>query len=129
MGNRVGVIFHENYKYFSPLIYDHFGADNMLDHIHNYIEDYEKKYSKDINDGHLYSCGHMLVGFLRFIEADKHIRVENLSDDQIENLKFKHNYPNFFEGGCFLVNIDKSNCGNIENYNTLRDKNDILLGE
>ena len=114
MGNRIGIIFHENYKYFSPLIYDHWGGEDMKERIYSYLEYYNEKYYEEEHDGHLYNCGHMAVGYLVFIKADKDVRVENLSDSELERLKLDHNYPNEFDYGCLLVNVNENNFGNID---------------
>jgi hypothetical protein len=114
MGNRIGIIFHENYEYFSPLIYDHFGGENMKNWVYAYLEDYNKKYCKEDHDGHLYNCDHIVVGYLVFIKADRDVRVENLSNEQLEELKLNHKYFNEFDAGCLLINVEKNNFGNID---------------
>ena len=49
MGNRVGVIFHEDWGDFSPLLYSHYGADLIPFQIKEYIIKY---YKQKVNEGY-----------------------------------------------------------------------------
>ena len=113
MGNRVGVIFHEDWEEFSPLLYSHYGANLMPYQIQEYIVKYYKQHDVNVNDGHKYDPSHMMAGFIKFLNEDIHIRIENLSEFQINQLKNEHNYPNYFEGGCWIVNISRKNYGEV----------------
>jgi hypothetical protein len=106
MGNRIGIIFHENYKYFSPLIYDHFGGEYMIELVRAYL--------KEDRNGYIYNCGCAAVVYLAYIKAGRYVRIENLSDSQLERLKLDHKYSNEFDASCLLVNVEKSNFGNID---------------
>lgn len=113
MGNRVGVIFHEDWKEFSPLLYSHYGANLMPYQIQEYIVKYYKQHDVNVNDGHKYEPNHMMAGFIKFLDEDIHIRIENLTEVQINKLKNEHNYPNYFEGGCWIVNVSRGSYGEI----------------
>lgn len=111
MGNRVGVIFHKNWEDFSPLLYSHYGADLMPFQIQEYITNYYTQNNINDNDGHKYEPSHMMVGFIKFLDEDIHIRVENLTELQIDKLRNEHNYPNYFDGGCWIVDVSKGSYG------------------
>lgn len=111
MGDRVGVIFHEDWNEFSPIMYSHYGANSMPFQIQNYIKEYHEKYNIDDNSGHKYNPCHMMVGFIQYLDKDIHIRVESLESFQIDKLKNEHEYPNCFEGGCWIINVSKNNYG------------------
>ena len=114
MGNRVGVIFHEDWKEFSPLMYSHYGAELISFEMQDFIKEYYKENDiKDYTDGHKYNPCHMMVGFIQFIDKDIHIRIENLEQFQIEKLKSKHEYPNCFDGGCLIINVSRKHYGEI----------------
>jgi hypothetical protein len=111
LGNRVGVVFHEDWQEFSPLLYSHYGANLLPIEIQNYLKKYKDDYSLDNHSGHLFNPCHMMVGFLQSIDKDIHIRVENLSNNQIVLLQTTNEYPNCFEGGCWIINISTKNFG------------------
>jgi len=111
MGNRVGIIFHEDWKEFSPLLYSHNGAELRVVQLQDYLRKYEKEHNLDNHDGHLFNPCHMIVGYIQFIEKDIHMRVERLSDDSIKKLQKTHEYLNGFDGGCWIVNISTKNFG------------------
>lgn len=112
MANRVGVIFHNSYSEFSPLLYSHFGGDIInTEFIQEYLNSYRDLYPEK-DDGHKYDCEHMMYGFLQGIGVDLHNRICNVN---FEKLIETQNYPNCFESGCYLVNIDYDNYGLIEN--------------
>lgn len=111
MGNRVGVVFHENWNEFSPLLYSHNGADLIPFQIQNYIKEYYSKHNIDNRDGHEYEPSHMMAGFIKFLNEDIHMRIENLEKFQIDKLISDHEYPNNFEGGCWIINVSRNNYG------------------
>ena len=111
MGNRIGVIFHDNWKEFSPLLYSHFGADSIPLQLQEYLRNYYENMSRLDNDGHKYNPCHMLVGFLQSIKKDIHIRIENLDKDQIESILFNKEYKNCFEGDCWIINVSRDYFG------------------
>lgn len=113
MGNSVGVIFHEDWENFSPLLYSHYGADLIPFQIKEYIVKYYNQYDINDNDGHKYEPSHMMASFIKFLDEDIHIRIENLADFQINKLKNEHEYPNYFDGGCWIVNISRNNYGEV----------------
>jgi hypothetical protein len=131
MGNRIGVIFHENWNDFSPLMYSHYGENTIPFKLQQFIRTYYKE--NDINDkssGHKYDPCHMMVGFLQFIDKDIHIRVENLSDKQIEELEKEHDYPNCFEGDCWIINISRNSFGEtIHDIGYMLDNDNLLTDE
>jgi hypothetical protein len=112
MGNRVGVIFHEDYERFSPLLYSHFGGSVINESfISEYLDSYKDLYPIN-DDGHKYNCEHMMYGFMQSIGVDLHNRICNVDYDR---LKETQDYPNFFDNGCFLVNVSFVNFGFIVN--------------
>lgn len=112
MGNRVGVIFHEDYELFSPLLYSHNGGNLITEQfIEEYLDSYHEIYLVN-DDGHKYDCEHMMYGFIQGIGIDLHNRISSINDSE---LKLLHEYKNCFENGCFLVNVSFKNYGIIEN--------------
>lgn len=109
---------------------------NFLVHyyIHIQLQEYLKEYRihNDINenDGHKYASEHMIVGFMQFIDKDIHMRVSNLDEYDIKIIKEKNNCDNCFSGGCWIVNVSKTNFGiisgdinySLENNNIITDK-------
>lgn len=130
MGNRVGVILHDNWNDFSPLMYSHYGAEYIVIKLQEFLREYKNKYDMTNNDGHQYNPCHMIVGFLQSLEPDIHRRVENISDYGIEKLKADKEFPNYFDGGCWIVDVSKTNYGEtvvgdnftLENDNIVNDK-------
>jgi hypothetical protein len=134
MSNSVGVIFHEDWKEFSPFLYSHYGADTVPFYLQNFIREYYKKWDikdeKNTHDGHKYNPCHMMVGFLQSIDKDIHIRVENLDEYYINKLIKNHEYDNCFSGGCWIVNVSIEHYGEtvigngycLDNDNLLLDK-------
>ena len=111
MGNRVGIILHEDWEEFSPLLYSHYGAELRVCQLREFLIQYKKEHDLDNHDGHLYNPCHMMVGYLQHIDKNVHIRVENLSDDSIKQLQETHEYLNGFDGGCWIVNVSTKNFG------------------
>lgn len=111
MGNRVGVIFHENWDNFSPLLYSHYGADTMSYSLKTFIKDYKTKHPEKTS-GHLYDASHMMANFIKFLDEDIHMRIDNLSDVAYDSIQHSHIYDNCFEGGCMLVDVSFGNYGN-----------------
>ena len=129
MSNSIGVIFHEDWKEFSPFMYSHYGANCIPFELQNFLKEYHNENDiKDCTDGHKYNPCHMMVGFLQSIDKDIHIRVENLEDFQIEKLKNNHEYPNYFSGGCWIINISHEHYGEtIGNEGYYLDNNNLFL--
>jgi hypothetical protein len=131
MSNRIGVIFHDDWNDFSPLMYAHNGGSSIPFEIKDFLIEYYKEH--DINnhtDGHLYNPSHMMVGFLQFLDKDIHMRVENLSDRQINTLKQEREYPNCFDSGCWIINISNKNYGDtITGDDRFNLKNDNLFSD
>ena len=92
MGNRIGVIFHDNWNDFSPLFYSHNGADGIPFNVQNFLKNYDDKYKRCNNDGYLYNPEHMMLGFIQSIDKHVSMRIENLSDSQIDILKEHKEY-------------------------------------
>lgn len=111
MGNRVGVILHNNWEEFSPLLYSHYGADTIFPNLKTYLKKYELDNSKNSHSGHIYNCKHMMVGFIQTLDPDIHIRIESLDFSNINKLKNHKTYPNYFEGGCYIVNVSEDKYG------------------
>lgn len=112
MANRVGVIFHEEYENFSPLLYSHFGGNVINENfIKEYLDSYKDLYPTN-DDGHKYDCEHMMYGFMQSIGVDLHNRICCVDCDI---LKETQDYPNCFDNGCFLVNVSFDNYGFIVN--------------
>jgi hypothetical protein len=127
MGNRIGVIFHEDWKEFSPFMYSHYGADTIPFRIQQYLKEYKNKHDLNNNDGHLYNPCHMLVGFLQSIDKSDAIRVENLSEKDAERIFNEHEYSNCFEGGCWLVNVSTKHFGEVTgDINYILDNDNIV---
>jgi hypothetical protein len=130
MGNRIGVIFHDDWNEFSPLLYSHNGANLIPFQIQAYIRDYYEKH--DINNigGHEYKPSHMMAGFIKFLKEDTHMRIKNLNKNQIDILINNNEYPNCFEGGCWIINVSRKNYGAtvegdgywLDNANIFKDK-------
>lgn len=114
MGNRVGIIFHNDWYEFSPLFYSHNGADGIPILVQKFLKDYDKQYQRCNNDGHLYNPEHMMLGFIQSLNKSVHMRIENLTEYQINTLKDHHQYLNCFDGGCWIVNISILNYGSTE---------------
>lgn len=113
MGNRVGVIFHNNYKYFSPLLYSHHGGNLITEtFIREYLDSYRELYPIQDGDGHKYDCEHMMYGFIQGIGVDLHNRISGMD---YERLQETQDYPNCFDNGCYFVNVSCDNYGRIEN--------------
>lgn len=134
MGNRVGVIFHENWNCFSPLLYSHWGAEYIPWKIQEYVKDYYVEHQHGLNghDGHKFNASHMMLGFVQTLDKDIHMRVENLSDEDIKNIIEKRELENNFDGGCWLVNIAPDHYGDISGdgiYFGHYLKNDNMLNE
>lgn len=130
MSNRIGVIFHNDYEGFSPLIYSHYGANSLIFEIQSFLREYYKKYDiNDCTDGHKYNSCHMMVGLLQYIENDIHIRVENLSDSSIEILENEHEYINCFDGGVLIINVSNENFGKVDGDNSYFLNNDNLFSD
>lgn len=111
MANRIGVIFHENWEFFSPLLYSHYGGNLLPLKIREYITQYHKKHDTSDGDGHKYEPSHMMAGFIKYLDEDIHMRVENLTESQIKRLKNEHKYPNYFDKGCWIINVSRNNYG------------------
>ena len=107
----MGVIFHEDWNHFSPLLYSHNGAELRIIQLQEYLRDYKSKYTTSNNDGHKYNADHMMVGYIQSIEPDIHVRVQNLSGEEIVVVKETHEYRNCFDGGCWIVNVSEYNFG------------------
>ena len=130
MGNRIGIIFHENWQDFSPLLYSHYGAELIPFQLQQYIKNYYQKYDMKSNDGHLYNPSHMMAGFINYLAESVHIRVENLTKENIDKLQSENKYLNSFDGGCWIINVSKDNYGEtvvgdnywLENGNILNDR-------
>lgn len=131
MSNRIGVIFHEDWNDFSPLMYSHHGGSSIPFEIKDFLVEYYKEH--DINNhtnGHKYNPSHMMVGFLQSLDKSIHMRVENLNDRQINTLKQEHEYPNYFDSGCWIVNISNKNYGDtITGDDRFNLKNDNLFSD
>ncbi len=129
MGNRIGVIFHEDWNDFSPLLYSHYGADFIPLKIQEYIREYYEKYDINNHDGHEYDPCHMMAGFIKFLDVDTHMRIQNLDRSQINKIQNKHEYPNCFEGGCWIINVSRKNYGRTTgNTNYSLENNNIYTG-
>jgi hypothetical protein len=111
LGNRIGVILHRDWEEFSPLMYSHYGAGSRVFQLQNFLIEYRQNHQLPNNDGHLYNPCHMMVGFLQSIDKDIHTRVKGLDDHQVQNLQKIHEYPNAFDGGCWIVNVSPDNFG------------------
>ena len=130
MSDSIGLIFHENWNEFSPLMYYHYGADGTPFQIQNYMKQYLQEHELNNRDGHIFSPCHMMVGLLQSMSKSVHIRVENLTEQQIETLQEHHDYPNYFDGGCWIINVSTDNfgdtvCGDnytLENDNIVKDE-------
>ena len=59
MGNRVGIIFHEDWEEFSPLLYSHYGSELRVMQLQDYLREYKEEHSLDNHDGHKYSPEHI----------------------------------------------------------------------
>jgi len=126
MGNRIGIILHDDWEYFSPLLYSHYAADCRVWQLQKYLREYKVKHEIPNNDGHKYNPSHMLVGYLQSFNPDIHTRVENLSDDQIEEIRENHFYSNCFDGGCWIVNINPYHFGQTHGDYSFKYKNNIV---
>jgi hypothetical protein len=130
MGSRIGLIFHDNWEEFSPLMYHHFGENSIPFEVQKFIQNYYDKHNTNTGNGHEFSPGHMMVEFLQTLDKNIHMRVQNISDKQIKILKQNYDYPNYFDGGCYIINIAKDRygetiCGEgyfLDNNNILTDK-------
>jgi hypothetical protein len=111
MGNRVGVILHEDWNNFSPLLYSHNGANLIPFKLQEYLKQYIKDHNLDNHDGHLYNEEHMMLGFIQSLDKDVHMRIESLSESSIQKLQDEHDYPNCFDCGCWIVNVSTGNFG------------------
>lgn len=111
MGNRIGVILHRDWEEFSPLMYSHYGAGSRVFQLQEFLKEYKKNHEIPNYDGHLYNPCHMMVGFLQSIDEDVHTRVEGLSDLSEKKLIDTHEYPNAYDGGCWIVNVSPDNFG------------------
>lgn len=130
MSNRIGVIFHNDYESFSPLIYSHYGANSLIFEIQNFLRGYYNKYDiNDCIDGHKYNSCYMTVGLLQYIENDVHISVENLSYSDIEILESEHEYVNCFDGGVLIINVSNQNFGKVDGDNSYLLKNNNLFSD
>lgn len=106
-----GVILHNNWDGFSPLLYSHYGENTIPFQLKKYLTEYKEKHNFDNHDGHLYYCSHMMAGFISTLEENVHIRIENLAYDSQVLLQNEHEYPNGFDGGCWIVNVSTDNYG------------------
>jgi hypothetical protein len=111
LGDRIGVIFHEEWNYFSPMLYSHYGANSIPIQLQEYLREYTTINSKELCTGHIYNSKHMMVEFLQSIEKDIHLRVQNLSEGSEAILRKDNEYLNCFEGGCWIVDVSKRNFG------------------
>ena len=130
MANRIGLIFHNDYKEFSPLLYSHHGANSLIYEVQDFLREYYKKYDiSDCVDGHKYNSCHMMVGLLQHLDNDIHIRISNLSDCNIEILKSEHEYYNCFDGGVLIINVSNKNFGKLDGNNDYNLENDNLFSD
>lgn len=127
MGNRVGVIFHNDWYEFSPLLYSHNGADEIPILVQTFLKEYDKQHKRCNTDGHLYNPEHMMVGFIQSLNKNVHMRIESLTEYQINMLKEHHEYPNCFDGGCWIINISILNYGKTECGDNYYLKNDNIV--
>lgn len=111
MGNRVGIILHDNWVDFSPLLYSHNGASCRVWQLQKYLREYKLKHNIPNNDGHIYNPEHMMVGYIQSFDTDIHTRIESMSDYQMSSLQDTHNFPNCFDGGCWIVNVNPEHYG------------------
>lgn len=112
MGNRVGIIFHNNWEEFSPLLYSHHGGCQITKElIEEFINSYRELYPV-CDDGHKYDCDHMMYGFIQSVGVDLHNRICSIDDSVLKETRA---YRNAFDCGCFLVNVDFDNYGEIIN--------------
>ena len=129
MGNRVGIILHNNWMDFSPLLYSHNGAECRVWQLQQYLREYKSKHDVLNNDGHIYNPEHMMVGFIQSFDPDIHTRVECLSDSQIFNLQGERDYPNCFDGGCWIVNVNPEHYGETDGDYSERYRGNIVQNE
>lgn len=113
MGNRVGIIFHNNWDDFSPLLYSHNGGYQITkEFIEEFLNSYRELYPV-CDDGHKYDCEHVMYQFIQSVGVDLHNRICSLSESEVHALSSDYWYRNYFESGCFLVNVDFNNFGEI----------------
>ena len=114
MSNNIGVIFHDNWEEFSPLLYCHNGAVGIPLFVQDYLKNYDIEHKRNRNGGHLYNPEHMIIGFVQSLNKDIHMRVQNLTEEQIDILKEHHECQNYFDGGCWIIDVSVYNYGNTE---------------
>jgi hypothetical protein len=131
MGKSIGIIFHDNWEDFSPLMYSHYGADSEIFFVQRFLREYYKENNINEHDRYKYDPCHMMVGFLQSIDKNIHIRVQNLSDFHIEKLDNDHIYLNCFDGGCWIINVSREHFGeiNTDSYSYYLDNNNIFNDE
>ena len=92
-----------------------------------------KKYKFDVSNVEEFAQNDKRMDFTsNSLEEMK--RIENLTAFQINKLKNEHEYPNYFDGGCWIVNISRNNYGEvikgdidwIDMGNILKCRNDII---
>ena len=130
MSNPVGLIFHNNWEYFSPLLYSHYGADVLPRFkLQRYFVQYRKKHPTKNNDGHLYDCCHMMRGFIQTLDEDIHERISSLSEESISRIKSTHLYSNAFCGGCYLINVSEDKFGIVDGDGRFNFVNNNVLND
>jgi len=112
MGNRIGVIFHEDWNCFSPLLYSHYGASTIRNDLQVFLEDYKTRYPVKTSD-HLYNTAQMMASFIKFLDEDIHLKIANIPDVAYDRLQRAHHYYNGFEGGCILANVTMEHYGEL----------------
>lgn len=113
MSSRAGYIFHENFVAFSPLLYvgNH---KNPFIHLKDFCVKYWNEHKDDRYDGRKFACDAVMVDFINHIELrPQAARLFNLSNEQIEQLKTNHDLPNFYDEGCWLIDVSHNNFGNV----------------
>ena len=129
MGDRVGVIFHNNFEDFSPLFYSHYAASSTPYKVRRYLMKYNSTVPKNNRDGHMYNCKHIMCGFIKTLDDSIHERVESISQDIMDEIATTKVYLNYYDGGCYIIDVSEKNFGNVSGDGNLNFIDNNILND
>lgn len=115
MANSVGIIFHNKWKFISPLLYSGYGADvipSML--LPAFAREYRFLHLLDLDEGDIYNCDYIMARFILYVQRIAAVRITNISDILRERTVRNHIYPNLFAGGCYIIDVSEEQFGHVD---------------
>ena len=94
-----------------------------------YLMKYNSTVPKNNRDGHMYNCKHIMCGFIKTLDDSIHERVESISQDIMDEIATTKVYLNYYDGGCYIIDVSEKNFGNVSGDGNLNFIDNNILND